>query len=176
MAQLSGGYQRRLALAAAVLPGPDLLLLDEPTVGLDPVATREVHTYLRAIMAGRTTLLCTHNLAEAEALCDSVVILRRGRVLLHDRMDALRNSALTQIELAATQGPQRLIQELAGLGYTPHTSNQEVRIAVADPQRDVPRVLRELLAAGLDVYECHAHRPSLEDLFLEIVGGAHAHT
>ena len=61
--QLSGGLQRRASLAAALLPEPDILLLDEPTLGLDPVAAHEVQAALREVMAGRTSLLCTHNLA-----------------------------------------------------------------------------------------------------------------
>ncbi|HET6317668.1 MAG TPA: ABC transporter ATP-binding protein, partial [Chloroflexota bacterium] len=85
LAQLSGGFQRRIVLASALLADPDVLLLDEPTVGLDPIATHDVHTFLRTAMqkSGRTTLLCTHNLAEAEALCDEVIILRDGHVLVH---------------------------------------------------------------------------------------------
>src|SRR5205085_2287447 len=71
MTQLSGGFQRRVVVAAALLAEPDVLLLDEPTVGLDPLATHDVHQMLSQAMRtpGRTTLLCTHNLAEAEALC-----------------------------------------------------------------------------------------------------------
>ncbi len=175
MAQLSGGYQRRLTLAAAVLSEPDLLLLDEPTAGLDPVAAREVHDYLRAMMAGRTTLLCTHNLAEAEALCESVVILQGGHVLLHESVDALRKRASPQVELAAAQGPARLARELAECGYTPRSTGDTVRITVTDPQLETPMLLRRLLAAELDIYECHTRRPSLEDVFLELVGGSHAH-
>jgi ABC-2 type transport system ATP-binding protein len=90
LAQLSGGYQRRIALAAALLSEPDVLLLDEPTVGLDPVAARDVHAFLRDAMRGRTTLLCTHNLAEAETLCEEVVILRDGKVLVHSSLAELR--------------------------------------------------------------------------------------
>ena len=80
--QLSGGFQRRLVLAAALLGEPDVLLLDEPTVGLDPVAQHDVLAFLREAMQrdDRTTLLCTHNLAEAEALCQEVIILRHGKV------------------------------------------------------------------------------------------------
>jgi ABC-2 type transport system ATP-binding protein len=115
--QLSGGYQRRLALAAALLSAPDVLLLDEPTVGLDPVASHDVHTYLRDAMPGRTTLLCTHNLAEAEALCDDVVILKEGRVLLHESLAELRSRAQPQLRLRARQGASVLLTALAALGF-----------------------------------------------------------
>lgn len=170
MAQLSGGYQRRLALAAALLPSPDLLLLDEPTVGLDPVAAREVHDYLRTMMAGRTTLLCTHNLIEAEALCDSAIILRGGRVLLHERIATLRRRAQPRVLIAAVEGQQRLGAELTQRGYAPQPMNGGVSIALADAPHHVPDLLRALLADGINVYECHTVAPSLEDVFLSIVG------
>jgi len=175
MAGLSGGYQRRLALAAALQPAPDLLLLDEPTVGLDPVATREVHTYLREMMQGRTTLLCTHNLAEAEALCDSVVIIRGGQMLVHDRIERLRERTQPQLELAAVEGPQALSQRLIQIGFAPEITGATVRIAIDSPEQQAPAILRDLLAAGLNVYECHALAPTLEELFLDVVGGEHVH-
>jgi ABC-2 type transport system ATP-binding protein len=174
MAQLSGGFQRRLALAAALLPEPDLLLLDEPTVGLDPVAAREVLGYLQKMMRGRTSLLCTHNLAEAEALCESVVILRGGQVLIHERVAELRKRIMPRVELAATQGNTRLAAELGRRGYQPEVADDHVSIPLADPQGQVPVLLRELLAAGIDVFECHTRVPSLEDMFLQIVGEQHA--
>lgn len=174
MAALSGGFQRRLTLAAALISGPELLLLDEPTVGLDPVAARDVHDYLRAVMAGRTVLLCTHNLAEAEALCESVVILRGGDVLLHEKIETLRDRMQAHVVLAATQGAQPLAQALAQLGYAPQIAADSVQLAINAPQQQVPALLRDLLTAGLDVYECHTVGPTLEDLFLEIVGGSHA--
>src|SRR5438309_1770889 len=80
MTQLSGGLQRRLALAAAVVASPDVLVLDSPTAGLDPVSAQDLQGYLRTAMRGRTTLLCTHNAAEARELCDEFIVLRAGRV------------------------------------------------------------------------------------------------
>jgi ABC-2 type transport system ATP-binding protein len=157
-------------LAAALLPQPDLLLLDEPTVGLDPVATHEVHAYLRTMMHGRTTLLCTHNLHEAEALCDTVIILRGGRVLLHDRIEQLRVRTQPHVELAAVEGTEPLMHSLRSRGFVPEVRDGAVRIRLAEPRKQTPALLRDLLADGLQVYECHVITPSLEDVFLEIVG------
>jgi ABC-2 type transport system ATP-binding protein len=171
MAQLSGGWQRRLSLAAALLPEPELLLLDEPTVGLDPIAAREVHASLREMMRGRTTLLCTHNLVEAEALCTSVVILRAGRVLLHEPIERLRSRVAPRVELAARQGPEALGQALRALGHTVEVEEDRVRVTLSDPPATVPTLLRALLAEGLEVFECRVRTPSLEDLFHQIVGG-----
>ena len=170
MAELSGGMQRRLSMAAALVSSPEVLLLDEPTVGLDPVATREVHTFLRKVMPGRTVLLCTHNLAEAEALCESAVILRQGKVLLHERIATLRQRIQPVLVLRATQGPERLAEALAGQGLSPTREADAVHVHVADAAAQAPGLLRHLLGAGLDVYECRVVMPSLEELFLDVVG------
>ncbi|QRN98611.1 ABC transporter ATP-binding protein [Archangium violaceum] len=174
MAELSGGMQRRLSMAAALVSSPEVLLLDEPTVGLDPVATREVHTFLREVMPGRTVLLCTHNLAEAEALCESAVILRQGRVLLHERIATLRQRIQPVLVLRAAQGPERLLQALSARGISPTREEDAVRVHVADAVARAPELLRGLLAEGMDVYECRVVTPSLEDLFLEVVGAKDA--
>lgn len=170
MAELSGGMQRRLSMAAALVSSPEVLLLDEPTVGLDPVATREVHTFLRKVMPGRTVLLCTHNLAEAEALCESAIILRQGRVLLHERIATLRQRIQPVLVLRAAQGPERLMEALAARGHVPSREEDAVRVHVADAVTQAPELLRQLLTTGLEVYECRVVTPSLEDLFLDVVG------
>jgi ABC-2 type transport system ATP-binding protein len=168
---LSGGYQRRAVIAAALLPTPDLLLLDEPTVGLDPVAVHEVHTQLREAMTGRTTLLCTHNLAEAEALCDEVVILRGGKVLVQSSLADLRARARKLVRFAARQPANRLADSLRrkGLETTLDADLRGVLVPVGDPAADTPPVLRALLAEGLDIYEARPVEATLETLFLDVV-------
>jgi ABC-2 type transport system ATP-binding protein len=168
LAELSGGFQRRVVLAGALVAEPELLLLDEPTVGLDPKAGHEVHEYLRHVMEGRTVLLCTHNLAEAEALCDEVIILRDGRVVVQGRLDELRRGARSRLRLAAHQGPEALAARLDGLGPL-RVDGRSVLLEIPDPEREAPRVLRRLLADGLDVYECTPAQASLEEVFLEAV-------
>lgn len=169
LAQLSGGFQRRVVVAAALLSEPAVLLLDEPTVGLDPVAAREVHNYLRAAMKGRTTLLCTHNLAEAEALCDDVIILRAGEVLLHEPLVALRERQRPRARLVARQGAERLATAVRTHGHATEVVDGAV-IAFIDAQADAPALLRALLSDGIDVYECRPLPATLEELFLEAVG------
>ena len=173
LAQLSGGFQRRLVLAAAMLAEPEVLLLDEPTVGLDPVAAHEVRGYLRDAMQGRTVLLCTHNLAEAEELCEEVVILRGGTVLVHDSLAGLRRRGERRLRLAAEQGREPLLAALAKLGLQAHPDGDDASAVVVpadDPRAAAPQLLRRLLRAGLDVYECRPLEATLEDMFLELVG------
>ena len=168
LAALSGGFRRRLLLAAALLSEPEILLLDEPTVGLDPVAAHEVHELLSTAMKGRTTLLCTHNLAEAEALCDDVVILRGGTVLLHEGLVALRGRVAPRLRLRARQGAAPLVAALRRRGLAAEVELDAVIVNV-DGRLAAPDLLRDLLGQGIDVYESVPLEPSLEQLFLDVV-------
>jgi ABC-2 type transport system ATP-binding protein len=172
LSQLSGGYQRRVVLAAALVADPEVLLLDEPTLGLDPVAAHDVHALLREAMrqAGRTTLLCTHNLAEAEALCDNVIILRDGKVRIQASLAELRKKGKARLRLAARQGPGALVAALQGQGLSAQAlEDGQVELTLSDPESMAPTLLRGLLADGLDVYTCVPIQASLEDLFLDLV-------
>ena len=174
MSELSGGWQRKLVLAASLIADPDLLLLDEPTVGLDPVATREVHSVLRDSMAKRTTLLCTHNLAEAEALCDTVAVLREGRVLALERIDVLRAKLPHRVLLRANESVEVLAQQLRSEGHTPMIYEDSVQISLENAAQKTSALLEKLFSAGLHPFECRIEQPSLEELFIAVLG-AHDH-
>ncbi len=169
LAHLSGGFQRRAVLAAALLSEPELLLLDEPTVGLDPVAAHELHDFLRRVMAGRTTLLSTHDLAEAEALCDEVVILLRGTVRLHQPLAALRERVAPRTRLVARQPVEMLAAAVRARGLAATVQDGGVLVTL-DAKAGAPALLRALLADAVDVYECRPIQPTLEELFLDAVG------
>jgi ABC-2 type transport system ATP-binding protein len=169
LAALSGGYARRLLIAAAVLPKPDLLLLDEPTVGLDPIAAAEVRALLHTAMAGPSVLMSTHNLREAEDLCDTVIILRRGTVLVKERIEALRRQSSPRVFLACRQGPDALQAALEARDIPASIGGDEVSFSLSEPHEVIPGLLRSLLLEGLDLYESRVVEATLEDLFLEVV-------
>lgn len=166
---VSKGYRQRVGIAQALIGSPAVLILDEPTVGLDPVAAREVIAMLRDAMKSRTALLCTHNLAEAEALCDAVVVLRDGRVVLDDTIDAMKKRAPAHVSLGAAQGPQAIVDTLAAIGLEAAVQDDRAVMLTAEPEQTLPGVLRALVANNLDVFECVASPPTLEELFLRAV-------
>jgi ABC-2 type transport system ATP-binding protein len=172
MAALSGGMQRRLALAAALLPKPELLVLDEPSAGLDPVAARQMRAAVRDASVGRTTLLCTHDLDEAEELCDTVVILRKGRAALVGSIAELSRSMVPRVSIVA-RDPEKLWGELVKrglvLGEDLAKSADAVTFELPDPEDALPILLSELLASGVAVLGCGIVRPKLEDLFFRVV-------
>ena len=169
LAALSGGYQRMLLVAAAVMSKPSLLLLDEPTVGLDPLAAAQTRRHLREAMQGRTVLMSTHNLLEADELCDTVIILRRGQVLVHERIEDLRRQAAPRVHLNARQGAAALGEALDKLRLAWSTDHAGIWLHLEEPDRAIPDILRALLGNGIDVYECRPVTPTLEDLFVDVV-------
>lgn len=167
--ELSGGMQRRLALAAALLPRPELLVLDEPSAGLDPIAARQMIECVREASRGRTTLLCTHNLAEAEALCETVVILRAGKVVTHASIAELKKTIRPRIALQTSGNRDDLIAALRRHGCELEDSEDEVRVLANDLEADVPRILRAMLDDSVPILECRVVRATLEEIFFRVV-------
>ena len=175
---LSKGYRQRVGLAQALVGDPDVLVLDEPTVGLDPVQTVEMRGLLRGL-TGRTVLLSTHILAEASALCSRIVILDRGRLLAEDTPEGLgrRLEALGRL-VVRVEGPAgEVTSALAALPGVlrveamPPDALPGARFVLLGPalgpvQRQIgPAVV----GRGWTLLEVRAETPTLEDLFVRLV-------
>ena len=168
MSYLSTNYQRRLALAAALVANPEVLILDEPTAGLEPLAAHDLRHYLELAMRDRTTLLCTANQDEAQRLCDYVIKLRGGRVEAEGTWEQIQEGSLPRLRVAARQGVDRLLAELQKFGFHAEADQGSVLVEVPNVRNDGPDLLRKLLnEAGVDVYECAPARPALEGVFAE---------
>lgn len=169
----SAGMRQRLALARCLLHDPELLLLDEPTAALDPIAAHQ----LRELIAerrreGRTILLSTHNLDEAERLCDRVVILERGRVLVEGRPRELATALGVpatldlEVEPSAVERAQRV---LGSCGFSAQLDAGPGRVLVSGVQRArVPELVAALVQAGVALYGVSLRSPSLEDVYLAL--------
>jgi ABC-2 type transport system ATP-binding protein len=173
VAAYSRGMKQRLALARALVHRPQVLFLDEPTSGLDPVAARHVHEMVADLSGqeGRTVFLCTHNLAEAQKLCDRVAVLAQGRVLALGTPSELaaRLGRTQRLEVEAEPAAAALeVAAAAGVG----TSTQENgRLALLGLSRDeIPGLVAALVAAGVRIYRVTPEEPSLEDVYFALQG------
>jgi ABC-2 type transport system ATP-binding protein len=170
---LSKGLRQRVALARALLSDPEVLFLDEPTAGLDPAATRDVHDLIEALRErGVTIFLTTHRLEEAERLCDRVAILSTtlrtiGRPdELRERLFARRLAVRTVEPLPDPDGVFRGLPAVDGWRPDGHGG---YALAVSDPAAAAPAVTRALVAVGADVLSLSESRHSLEDVYLELI-------
>lgn len=172
----SKGMRQRLTLARALLHEPDLLCLDEPSAGLDPVAAREVDDRIARLReAGTTVLLCTHNLAQAQALCDRVVVLERGRVVASGAPSALAAELGAGLAVRALLGvaeghdvPSLLrgIEGVEGLGVAAGDP-LELRFEARD-HASIAATVRTLVRAGVEVFAVERQLPSLEDVYFAL--------
>jgi ABC-type multidrug transport system ATPase subunit len=162
------GMRQRLGLAAALLRSPRLLILDEPTNGLDPQGIREIRDLLAELnAAGTTVFMSSHQLAEVEQLCTRVGIVDQGRLIRQDDLAALR--APTGRTIVRTPDPDRAVAVLDG-----QVDRRDAdRLLVADA--DTAAINARLVAAGVRVTEITAERRSLEDVVLSVTGTGSDH-
>lgn len=171
--KLSKGMLQRAGLAAALVADPELLVLDEPMSGLDPVGRKEVRDIiLDERRAGRTILFSTHILSDVETICDRVAILRSGKVVLTGALDTLlrRNAQQTDIYLARVDDTQLAGLKDSGLEFEQLGASVVVRVG-GEPH--LQAVLLQLLTQGYCVSEVSPRQETLEDLFVrEALGGS----
>jgi ABC-2 type transport system ATP-binding protein len=168
-AGFSGGMKRRLNIACAVLHAPDLVLLDEPTTGVDPQSRERIFGMLAELrVAGASLLHTTHQLGEAEGVCERIVIVDRGRVVAEGTPDALVARTLGHgrevvLTLDRPAAPGTLP---AGIRVDGHT----VRAGIDDLAAGLPALLERLRTAGYGVADLQVVRPDLEAVFLHLTG------
>lgn len=170
---LSKGLRQRVGLARALLSDPEVLFLDEPTAGLDPVASREVHELIGALRdAGVTIFLTTHRLEEAERLCDRVAILNgtlRTIGTPAELRDRLFAKTLTIVTVTPLRDPDGVFGGVPGVKGWRQAADGSYVVSVTDPTIAAPAIARALVAAGADVLSMHESYHSLEDVYLQLV-------
>jgi ABC-2 type transport system ATP-binding protein len=170
---LSKGLKQRVGLARALLSDPEILFLDEPTAGLDPAATRDVHGLIDDLRErGVTIFLTTHRLEEADRLCDRVAILNTTLRTI-GRPDELRDElfakSLTVRTLAPLPDPDRVFAGLPGVENWRQDGSGGYVLTVSRPEVAAPAVTKALVSAGADVLAIGESRHSLEDVYLELI-------
>jgi ABC-2 type transport system ATP-binding protein len=171
-AQLSKGLKQRVALARTLLHRPDIVLLDEPTAGLDPESARDLRELvLRLRDERRAVLMSTHNLDEVERIADRVAVMR-SRLVALDTPAALRSRLFgTRLLVVVGQTAEALATAANGTGVGDvHAQGSTLSIGVDDAARRAPEIVRRLVAAGADIQSVVPDEPTLEQVYLRLVG------
>jgi ABC-type multidrug transport system ATPase subunit len=158
--------KQRLGIAAALLKDPELLILDEPTNGMDPAGMAEMRSFIRGLGRGkRTVLLSSHLMTEVEQICDRVGVISRGALVGEGTVDELRGREGLWVRVEPLEQAEQLLASLRGVEQVARFDGG-LRIA-ADPAA-APMINRALVQAGLAVGELRPERASLEKVFLEL--------
>ena len=168
--QLSGGMKRRFQIAKALVHDPEILILDEPTAGVDVELRRDLWKYLQDLHSrGKTILLTTHYIEEAELLCENVAIIDNGKIL---KMGAPKELTRELGEAGITV----VLENLNGLNkkdlenYKYTSDKNRLHFSVKDPDEELPKIIRVLSNAGLHIQKIESNKSSLEDVFLNLTG------
>ena len=162
------GMKQRLAIAASLLRPRDLLILDEPSNGLDPQGTREVRALIQQIAAdGVTVFLSSHLLAEVEQICGQVGVMRAGRLVFQGPLAELRRTSVARIRVD-TADPEAAAAVLKRLGLAPQATGTEVTAPLAGQQPE--QICAGLVGAGVGVRGFGVATPTLEELFVTLTG------
>jgi ABC-2 type transport system ATP-binding protein len=173
----SKGMRQKIAIARALLHEPEVIYLDEPTSGLDPSAAKTVRDFVATLRElGRSIVVCTHNLDEAERLCDRIGIMR-GTLLRVDTPAGLRRQgrgATVRVELNGARGPESFLDTMADLVYVRAAQPLSGALVVEldDPAKETPDVINALVRAGARITGVNEQSATLEDVYLELVGEA----
>jgi len=165
--KFSKGMLQRVGLAQALVNDPEIVFLDEPMSGLDPVGRREVRDLIASLRTqGKTVFMCSHILADIEVLCDSVAILKSGRLAHAGSLEELRRREASTVEVIAAGADAEALKQHLDNGATVTSTASGLRIEVAD-EKDVDAVLAALRQANGKLVSVQPVKQSLEELFLE---------
>jgi ABC-2 type transport system ATP-binding protein len=175
IATLSRGYRQRVGVAQAILHRPAILILDEPTNGLDPSQIQHMRTLIRELAEDATVILSTHILPEVEAVCDRVLIMRNGSLALDARLDVLSSPSRLLVSLdRPPPEAEPMLRDLDSVTSVEHLDSSAGRyrfaLETADPAGTAPLVARSVGAAGWDLYGLQPEIRDLEKLFGAVSG------
>jgi ABC-2 type transport system ATP-binding protein len=167
----STGMKQRLGLATALMGQPELLILDEPTNGLDPAGIHEMRDLIVSLPEefGITVFLSSHLLSEVEQVASQIGIIRKGELIFQGNPETLQ-AQLNEAVVVSVDQPEKAKAVLAQAGWTVQRNGSQKLYIEANGQSDAAMINSQLLGAGLSVYQVSLERPSLEDIFLKVTG------
>jgi ABC-2 type transport system ATP-binding protein len=175
IANLSKGYQQRVGIAQAIIHSPEIVILDEPTVGLDPIQIRAIRELIRELAGDHSVILSTHILPEVQATCDRVQIINRGELVMSDTIDGLMNHMRgSSLKLALRSPPARdqlqgeLQKVAAGIEQIEALGDGHFQIHFLPEHNPAEALVALSVAKGWGLYELTPATRSLEDIFVDI--------
>jgi ABC-2 type transport system ATP-binding protein len=175
IANLSKGMRQRVGIAQALLHEPQILILDEPTIGLDPAQILEVRNIIKDIGKEKTVLLSTHILSEAQQVCNRVLIINKGKIVAEDSPDSLQarlsgaQRVIVQVRAATLEDIKRITGNIEGLRDIKCLQDDSSYEFETSPGHDArPEIARSIVAAGYDLLDIHLASLSLEEIFLQL--------
>ncbi|MFL2983106.1 MAG: ABC transporter ATP-binding protein [Candidatus Neomarinimicrobiota bacterium] len=168
--ELSGGMKRRFQLAKALVHNPDIIILDEPTAGVDVELRHDLWQYLRDLHSnGKTILLTTHYIEEAELLCEKVAIIDEGKILKEGKPETLtKELGDAGITINIGDNDINLKSLLSDYQYT--IEENRLHFSVGDPDKELPKIIKTLSETKIHINSIESNRSSLEDVFLSLTG------
>lgn len=177
---LSKGYRQRVGIAQAIVHNPEVLVLDEPTVGLDPKQVSEARSLIKSLRSERTVIYSTHILSEVAATCDRIVIIDRGRIVAQEALNAMGAAGtVTKTELVVQKVNEKVLgqlKKLDGVKNVSHSENGRNRILVESEAREdlMPEFARVVVEGNAGLIRMSPVALALEEYYLNLIAGAGA--
>lgn len=167
---LSNGYQQRVGIAQAIIHSPMVVILDEPTVGLDPIQIRDIRTLIREVGTDHSVIISTHILPEVEMVCDQVQIIDKGKLVFNGSIDVLKRQRVGNKLLIGLRNPPALeeILRISGVSEAESLANGMIRVRYAENTEPAEAIVQAAVQQGWGLHQIAPDQTSLEDVFMQL--------
>jgi ABC-2 type transport system ATP-binding protein len=167
---LSNGYQQRVGIAQAIIHSPMVVILDEPTVGLDPIQIRDIRTLIREVGTDHSVIISTHILPEVEMVCDQVQIIDKGKLVFNGSIDVLKRQRVGNKLLIGLRNPPAIeeILRISGVSEAESLANGLIRVRYAESTEPAEAIVQAAVQQGWGLHQIAPDQTSLEDVFMQL--------
>jgi len=167
---LSNGYQQRVGIAQAIIHSPMVVILDEPTVGLDPIQIRDIRTLIREVGTDHSVIISTHILPEVEMVCDQVQIIDKGKLVFNGSIDVLKRQRVGNKLLIGLRNPPAIeeILRVSGVSEAESLANGLIRVRYAESAEPAEAIVQAAVQQGWGLHQIAPDQTSLEDVFMQL--------
>ncbi|WP_036302238.1 ABC transporter ATP-binding protein [Methylotenera sp. L2L1] len=167
---LSNGYQQRVGIAQAIIHKPMVVILDEPTVGLDPIQIRDIRTLIREVGTDHSVIISTHILPEVEMVCDQVQIIDKGKLVFNGSIDVLKRQRVGNKLLIGLRNPPAIeeILRISGVSEAESLANGLIRVRYAESTEPAEAIVQAAVQQGWGLHQIAPDQTSLEDVFMQL--------